>query len=82
MPDQQDPQQMISTMRALQIEAQKPKYQVVETTNLRDGSKSYRIFMRGNNVMSLAAIETGIATLEQAEARMRELEEKLREAKL
>ena len=49
----------------------KSKYQVVETTDLRTLSKSYKIFRRGTTT---APIAIGIATRAEAEAKARDLE--------
>jgi hypothetical protein len=49
------------------------KYQVVETTDLRNGQRSFKLYLRGT-AGSKPPVEVGIATRDQAERRACELE--------
>ena len=48
-------------------------YLVAEATNMTTGAKSYKIYYRDNKVIR-AAVASGLATREEAEAKLRELE--------
>lgn len=50
----------------------KSQYQVIEVTDLRTKKKTYKIIVR-NSV--LPSVVTGLATREEAETKMRELDE-------
>lgn len=49
----------------------KSRYMVVEATDLRTRAKTFKLYERG----AAAPLMTGIATREEAEAKLRELEQ-------
>lgn len=55
------------------MKAMSSKYQVIETTDLRTKTKSYKIYARGM-AGKAPPVMVGIATREEAEIRARELE--------